>query len=279
MKPNAYIPPSLSRLAILLGTAIALGMTAPRAAAQAVIPSAPKVDLVISNLVDGVFAKHFFAEPLPAPVPGKNASGEDIWTFGPYELETIDFSLSLGAILKPDPSISYSFSVVDLGSPSTFSLTFGVPIVPTGTPNEVEASVSGDLTDATGNGVDLSLILPSLQTASVAPVPYFPLTGMGVDVGPGASYPPGAGSPYAYGPYTAGPQPGPGPGPWTALVVETSFTLSGSGDTFAADGWASINPATAAIPESGTLAAGGSLLMGIAAWTLRRHRRSFGGSR
>ncbi len=177
------------------------------------------------------------------------------------------FQVQISGILSPDPSIAYGLAVVDLGAPSVFGFAFATPIVPTGSPNLVDASIVGGLTDFTGDGVSITPTSAFVQSSGVS----FPLTNMGVDVGPGAAFGPGApGAFYAYGPYAAGPQAGPGPGPWTFLTATAAFTLSGGGDVAALTGFAQI--VEAPVPESGTVFAGGALALGIAGWLLRRRQ-------
>ena len=173
------------------------------------------------------------------------------------------FEAMVSGIMDPDPSIAYGISVTDFGAPSVFGFIFSTPIVPTGSPNVVTASVVGGLTDFTGNGVTMTPTGPFLQVADV----LAPATNMGVDVGLGfiaAAGPPG--SFYGYGPYGSGPLAGPGPGPWTTLRTTTSFSLSGGGDIFSLTGFASINE----IPEPSTIAL--TLLGGLGVYGLFRRR-------
>jgi hypothetical protein len=173
----------------------------------------------------------------------RNADGT--WSADNTYIGNGEGSVTLNADLDPDPSIAYGIAVVDFGAPSVFGFVFGTPIVPTGAPNFVTASIVGGLTDFTGDGVAITPVLPDsdgdtvpeLQVAEVG----FPTTNMGVDVGPGASFPAAtAGALYPYGPFSSGVLLGPGPGPWTFLSVSTSFMLSGGGDVAALTGFASI---------------------------------------
>ncbi|MBX9631137.1 MAG: PEP-CTERM sorting domain-containing protein [Burkholderiales bacterium] len=155
------------------------------------------------------------------------------------------------ALLDPDPSISYSLSVTDFGAPSTFMFTFFTPIVPTGFPNLVTASLAGTLTDSTGDGVTITPVGPTIQTSFVGA----PLTTMGVGVDIGES---------------VGPIAGPGGSTWTQLSVETGFTLSGGGDVAALLGFAGIveGQLPTRVPEPGALA-----LVGVAFAALLAARR------
>lgn len=183
-----------------------------------------------------------------------------------FVLETPDFLITLSSIMDPDPSIAYGIAVTDFGAPSTFMFLFSTPIVPTGFPNQVNASLVGGLTDFTGNGVSITPTGAFVQTSSLG----LPITSMAVDVGTAFAAGPGnPGALYPYGAFSAGPIPGPGPGPWTVLQTLTDFKLSGGGDIAVLTGFAQI--VTAPVPEAGT---GGSvLLLGtLAAGYWRRHR-------
>jgi hypothetical protein len=202
------------------------------------------------------------------PIPFEPS--EKGWTIPSVSLgsENDGWMVEIGGTLNPDPSIAYGIAVTDFGAPSVFGFFFGVPIVPTGSPNLVSGSLVGGLTDLTGDGVSLTPTGLLVQTSDLSA----PLTTMGVDVG--APFVVGAGSPgafYAYGPFSAGPTPGPGPGPWTFLSVSTGFGLSGGGDVAALTGFAEIVP----VPEvsGGAITGGVALLAGLA---LRRKMRRSG---
>lgn len=186
-------------------------------------------------------------------------SGEYMWS-----TQTDEYSVMISGIMNPDPSIAYGIAVVDFGAPSTFGFFFFTPIVPTGAPNVVTASIVGGLTDFTGDGVSITpFAQPTLQVAEV----FAPATNMGVDVGPAfAAGPAAPGSFYGYGPFAAGPIAGPGPGPWTGLATTTAFTLSGGGDVAALTGFASIE----LIPEPSTIALAALACLGIAGMLRRR---------
>lgn len=181
---------------------------------------------------------------------------------GSWLYEGAEGQVTISFQMDPDPSISYGISVIDFGAPSTFGFLFSTPIVPTGSPNVVSASIVGGMTDASGDGVSLTPFAPFLQTASVGA----PLTSMGVDVGLASSFPAGApGSLYAYGPAASGAIAGPGPGPWTSLTTTTIFTGSGGSDVYALTGFASIE----LVPEPAML----SLLLLVAPLAMGRRFR------
>jgi len=163
-----------------------------------------------------------------------------------YFIERPGFTINISATLNSDPFIAYGLAVTDFGAPSAFSFIFSTPIVPTGPLTTVQASISGGLTDVTGNGVSLTPTAAKTQTSSVSAPP----TSMGVDVGDLALHGPGSpGALYTYGPYAAGPMAGP-VGIWTGLSTTAAFTLSGDGDIAALTGFASVNTATT-VPDGG----------------------------
>jgi hypothetical protein len=171
-----------------------------------------------------------------------------------YSQTTGEYSFAMrNVVLDTDPSIAYGIVVSDFGAPSTFSFAFFTPIVPTGSPNVVTASLSGTLTDGGSDGVTIVPVGSKIQSSSVS----FPQTGMGVDVNIGE---------------VSGPIAGPGPGPWTVLGLTAAFTLSGGGDRATLTGLVSINegqpPGTASEPA--TLALLGLGLAGLAATRRRK---------
>lgn len=194
---------------------------------------------------------------------------ESIGVVVPWHLKVEgQFEVTLSGVLDPDPSIAYALTVVDFGAPTTFTFSFFTPIVATGSPNVVAATISGTLTDATGNGVSITPDASGFVQRSAVGVPA--TTSMGVDVGSSATHPgttPSGPLTYGYGAYNAGPIAGPGLGPWMGLGVVVSFTLSGGDDQAALTGSASINEVS--VPEPATLAL---MLLGAAAVVRRRSR-------
>lgn len=177
------------------------------------------------------------------------------------------FAAAFHGFLNPDPSVSFYVGVTDVGTPSTFTLSITLPIVPTGSPNLVSASVGGTLTDVKGDGVSLT---PSPGPLAWVGTVGSPNTSLGVDVGPAASHTSAPGSPpwsYSYGTFSAGPTAGPTPGPWTVLSGTFSFTLSGGEDVADLNGSLTIT----AVPEAnGGLMVGAIALGSVALWRRRR---------
>lgn len=194
------------------------------------------------------------------PVTSGIKQGTDFktWMIGGengFQVQTPEYSISVSGAADYDPSILYGISVTDFGAPSAFGFFFASPIVPTGTPNTVRSSLSGALTDATGNGVSITPTLPDvdgdslfeLQTSDLTA----PVTNMGIDVGAGFTSGPGpSGALFVLGPFSVGPVAGPGPGPWTGLQATLGFTLSGGNDVASINGFVEILP----IPEPSSLA-------------------------
>lgn len=212
----------------------------------------------------------FIADDQRFEIPVVLGSDKKSWVIGEngegWSHEEAGWECTIGGTLNPDPSIAYGIAAIDLGAPSLFGFFFFTPIVPTGSPNTVTASIVGGLTDFTGDGI---AIVPTIGGTLQRSYVTAPATSMGVDVGPGFAA--GAGPPgsfYAYGPHVAGPMAGPGPGPWTGLGVDLTFGLSGGGDIAVLTGFASIN----AVPEPATLSLFGLGLGAIGALAFRRRR-------
>lgn len=183
-------------------------------------------------------------------------------------IQTADYLITLSGLMDPDPSIAYGLAVTDFGAPSSFAFIFSTPIVPVGTPNVVDASIVGGLTDFTGDGASITPTLLDMDGDTIAEVQvaevFGPLTNMGVDVGPSLVVGAGpAGALTSYGSHTFGPIAGPGPGPWTGLQTTTAFSLSGGGDIVSLTGFAQI-----VIPEPASMG-----LMGLGLMMLIRRNR------
>lgn len=254
------------RLAAWLVGVLAVGLAAHgQSSTRSIVPH---VGLMITNLASGLSQEY----ELPAPRETKDASGKSRWELEDYVLETSDFQLNLRKVtLDPDPSINYSISVIDFGAPTSFIFTFTTPIVPTGFPNQVAASIEGSLLDARGDGVSLTPINSLLQEGHL----LAPDTNAGVDVGAGSVFGV-SGAPntsYAYGPYNVGPLAGPGPGPWTGLQAIAAFSLTGDHDEASLIGSFSIVPSNVVVPESGSWVAVGAMAFGLFGRALWRHAR------
>jgi len=206
--------------------------------------------------------------PIEIPVVQNLSAGG--WFIQNWQYRTSEFEVNVEhASASASGSIAYGIAVVDFGAPSVFGFSFVVPTVSIGSPNVVNASIAGGLTDFSGDGVSMNPIGANIQSSWVG----MPLTNMGVDVGP--AFAGGTGIPgafFSYGPYVGGPQPGPGPGPWTLLGVDAFFGLSGNGDIAALTGFSSIEESTAPVPEPASLLLLGTGLIGAAVLRKRRAR-------
>jgi hypothetical protein len=160
-------------------------------------------------------------------------------------------TLMLATLLAMTPAAASATTImftgvfIDEGQPSTISLTLTASILPPiNGPTVVSASLTGTLTDATGNGVSITpTVADSSGDADGVAEILLALAGdgvsfvnLGVDVGPASS------TEGAYGPFTAGPQAGPA-GSFTFLRAQLSFMLSGGGDSASLTGVVTIEPA------------------------------------
>jgi hypothetical protein len=194
--------------------------------------------------------------------------GVGTWNSGTESFSGFDLTTEAGdqvhisGALDPDPAISYSIGVTDFGAPSVFGFFFSSPIVVPAGPTSVNASISGGLTDFSGNGVTITPTGALLQISSVGP----PVTNMGVDVGPTVSGGPGLpGANYTYGAFGAGPIAGPA-GPWTTLSITLGFSLSGGNDSAALTGFAQI------VPEPSSVFMLGAGVLGLLYFARRRQK-------
>lgn len=208
--------------------------------------------------------------PLSVDAKGRFLFGDDGQGF---EIDGGDYLVNLNGLLDPDPSISYGIAIVDFGAPSSFAFVFSTPIVPTPGPTLVRSSVSGGLTDQTGDGVSLTPTGTDDDGDTVIELQIneagAPLVNMGVDIGGAAVFGPGAaGALYPYGPVSIPFQLGPTPGPYTSLTSTVRFMLSGGGDIAALTGYAEI----ITVPEPSTLALAG--FGALALLVARRRARS-----
>ena len=172
-----------------------------------------------------------------------------LYGIGSWDSETENFTgfdytgedgthVGISGVLDPDPSIAYGITVTDFGAPSVFGFFFTTPIILGASPTVVNSSISGGLTDFTGNGVTITPTAAFLQLADVS----LPVTNMGVDIGPAVTGGPGLpGALYGYGPFATGLLPGPA-GPWGTLSVTVGFSLSGGADIASLTGFAQIVP-------------------------------------
>jgi hypothetical protein len=177
-----------------------------------------------------------------------------------------------------DPYINYGMFVQNTGTGSmTFQQVVTAPVSPaiTGS-NMVRGSVSGGLTDATGNGVT---IVPQsnrtqdgdgsaeLQLFLLNDVNDFSASGgyanAGVDVG-GIVMGTGPGA-IGYGTFAEGMIPGP-TSTWEWMQIRTRFSLTGHNDTAVITGYAEITP----VPEADTYAL---LLAGLGLVGFMTYRR------
>lgn len=181
-----------------------------------------------------------------------------------------------------DPAISYSYSVTDFGSPSTFVTGLSMPMVPTLGPGGtyVESSMSATLTDSTRNGITLTPTGPggAVQTSFFGgagvggALTQYSALNLGTTVFTQGAIGAGVPNSYTYGPYGVGDIEngsilGPD-GPLNAMRIQANFRLSGGGDSISISGRTEIIP----IPEPSTYALIG-LGLGMVGFALRRPRR------
>ena len=185
-----------------------------------------------------------------------------------------NFKIDLTVFLNPDPAITYAFTVGNFTpSPLPFSLIFGTPIVPVGSPNQVRGTLAGSLTDTSGglDGVTVSPTGSNIAAYSVSADGGATLTPMGVDVGLTGSGIGGIGL-YFYGPYDSGLQPGPLGNSWNFLRADLNFLVS-VGDFVSLNGSGTIMDPPA-VPEPGMLLLLGSGLAVLGISVRKRLPRS-----
>jgi hypothetical protein len=171
-------------------------------------------------------------------------------------------TIQVSGVLDEDPQIVYASGVTDIGNPSSFGLSFILPLVPDRTnPQTVQDSFAGGVTNGVGNGNVTVTALPSpggepADSDGIVPevMKYWlsddngaTWTNVDMDAGPTAVIPAGPSVSTSYGVFNQGPLPAPVGGPWTHMRVDLDFSLSGGGDKFNFTGSAII------IPEPGAL--------------------------
>lgn len=205
----------------------------------------------------------FHAPPVLTLVEDEEPDDGSYWSF----FKGKEYEVMVSGSVDYDPSIGYGIAVTDVGAPSSFLFLFSSPIAATPGPTVVASSIVGGLQDATGDGVSVTPTFAALQLATTSPPAS---TTLGVDVGPAVSGGPGApGAFYSYGSFAVGPIAGPGPGPFTQLDAQAAFKLSGGGDIFTFNGFASIN--TVPEPSSFVLLGVGAVAIGF--WGRKRAKR------
>jgi hypothetical protein len=187
--------------------------------------------------------------------------------------ETLEAIVSFNVVIKTDPYILYSFTVIDVGAPSTFTFNALNPVSLGAGAYYVKSSFGGKLTDFTGDGGSINQVSGAIQKTTLNPGGV----NMTVDVGPSASI--GAGPSGQVLTYGDTPAPvdaafvNPGPsfadyknfsgGPFTLMQGDWKFKLAGGGDTFSATGYMEITPVPE--PSSVLLMVAGLAAVGAAA--------------
>jgi hypothetical protein len=242
----------------LVAAAMATILSSGQSSVHAGILPSPSVSVSI----DGV------PGPTVTPVYDPNAlgDGKGAWTIEGYVYETPSGPsgdggrIDLSGYLDPDPTILFTGAVVDFGSPSNFSFSYVLPLVPTVfNPSIVSDSLSGSATDSGNDGVTLTPNappagintdgdgIPEIQVFSVS-ADGSNWSNVGLDQGPAEVFPNGAVSD-TYGPFIEGPIPTIAGGPWTHMRADLNFKLPGFGDAFSFTGRKDL----VAVPEPGSL--------------------------
>jgi hypothetical protein len=199
-----------------------------------------------------LFNDQYYAVPLvPDPVkPGKMDVQPGFY------IMTSDFFASISGSLDPDPIIALGFAVTNFGAnPANFGFAAAVPIALGPMPTILNASISGGLTDFSGNGVALGLVnQPTVLQNTAGPNSW----GAGLAQAFAGQ---GAGAQYTYGPWVFGPAPG-APVPAGLFTESISFSLTGGNDIAALTSYCSITAVP--LPPSAWLLGSGFLgLLGL----------------
>jgi hypothetical protein len=200
----------------------------------------------------------------PVVVPVHFAGGE--WRIGTpgneqFTHQTADGRIQLVGALDPDPTIDFGAAVADFGTPSPFSFTFILPLVPPWpNPSEVKDSFSGSVTNAAGSGVTVTALPPPVGIPvdgdGVTEVEVYTLSddggvtwqNVGLDLMPTTVVPLPVGDSGLTGAFNEGPIPTIAGGPWTHMRADINFSLTGGGDIFTFNGNKTL------IPEPSTIA-------------------------
>jgi hypothetical protein len=175
-----------------------------------------------------------------------------------YTWETPEGEVTLSGILDPDPSLVFGGAVIDVGAPSSFSLSFVLPLTAQG--SMVRDSFSGSVTNAAGSGVTVTALAPPAGIPpdgdGVTEVQVYTLSNdggstwmnVGLDQMPTTVVPLGVGNTASTGNFTGGPIPVIAGGPWTHMRADVNFRLTGGGDIFTFSGIKAL------VPEPSTFA-------------------------
>ncbi|MDD3580859.1 MAG: PEP-CTERM sorting domain-containing protein [Desulfobacca sp.] len=171
-------------------------------------------------------------------------------------------SIQLNGLANPDPAIAWGLTAINpTANPLNFGFVVAIPIALGPGPTTVNASISGGLTDFTGNAVTIA---PFNQTD----IQVNFANGFTWGVGPAQTSGPGnPGALYVYGAHIFGPAAGPN-GPLAVFGETVSFTLTGHGDIASLTGYCQINP----VPLPATLFLMGGGVLGLVLVGRRRKK-------